>query len=275
MSARNQALLEAEVLLAEILGMNREYLLSHGEEIVEEADEKLFLSYVRRILNGEPLAYIIHKKEFFGLDFYVDERVLVPRPETEAIVEEILNYLNNDFERSGGFRMLDIGTGSGNIPVAVTHATVDSGGRIDSIDAIDKSEEALEVAKINVSQYNLDDKISLFQSDLLENIGSMESYDVISANLPYIGEEIYRNVDENVEKYEPAQALFGGRDGLEIYRRLCAEMTEKEIEFEIFLGEFGFGQAEDVGKLLEEFFPGKWSIKKDLAGIDRMFIIKN
>lgn len=266
--------LEAEVLLAYVLGCDREYLIGHGDDEVEIGLLKLFLKYMKEFKDGKPVAYITKGKEFYGMDFFVDERVLIPRPETEMLVEEALKYFANRNLRK--IRILDVGTGSGNIAISLLcEAQKLNENLVAEVDVVDISEDALEVAKINVQQYGIENEVHVFQSDLLENIDDFAKYDVIVTNLPYIGERENNFVEENVKKYEPNGALFGGRDGLKLYEKLFNQIKEKNIDFGVLIGEFGFGQTKKMSELLNKFFAQKWRIEKDLAGIDRMFVVTN
>lgn len=266
--------LEAEVLLAYVLGYDREYLIGHGDEDIEIGLLKLFLKYMKEFKDGKPVAYITKGKEFYGMDFFVDERVLIPRPETEMLVEDGLKYLASKNLRK--IRILDVGTGSGNIAISLLcEAQKLNENLVAEVDAVDISEDALEVAKINVQQYGVENEVHVFQSDLLENIDDSAKYDVIVTNLPYIGERENNFVEENVKKYEPNGALFAGDDGLKLYEKLFSQIKEKNIDFGILIGEFGFGQTKKIKELLSKFFAQKWRIEKDLAGIDRMFVVTN
>jgi len=277
---RETASLDAEVLLAYVLGEDREYLISHGEEDVNELTVVMFEEYLKQIAKGKPMAYILREKEFYGLNFFVDERVLVPRPETEHVVMKALDFLRINDEVGRKFRILDVGTGSGCIPISIAHgfseaATAKAGsskGEIGQIDAIDMSETALEVAKVNVSQYGLEETVHVYQSDLLENVEEGEKFDLIVANLPYIGENDC-NVSSDVRKYEPRAALFGGSDGLDLYKKMFQQLCDKGVGFEMMIGEFGFGQRKELEKLLSKYFDQEWSVEKDHAGIDRIFVI--
>lgn len=257
------ALLDCELLLAFILAEKKEYLLAHGDEEVSGEDEKLFLSYLERVKMGEPIAYIVGEKEFFGLDFFVDSRVLIPRPETEFLVERALEFL----EEKGGRKIIDVGTGSGCIAVSIARNLPGN----EEIQMVDISEEALAVARMNAERHEVEDRVQLFQSDLLEEAD--DYYDVIVANLPYIGEVKHRFVAENTEKFEPAVALFGGEDGLVLYKKMFQQIRDRNIRFRLLLGEFGFDQAGDMEKLLNNYFEQNWEIFDDLAGIPRFFIV--
>ncbi len=272
LGSRETASLDAEVLLAYVIGEDREYLISHVEEEVDVADAALFEKYLKQIDRGKPMAYILGEKEFYGLNFFVDERVLVPRPETEHVVEKALDYLCANDRAGRRFRVLDVGTGSGCIPISIAYGFSEAGGEIGQIDAVDVSETALEVARVNVSQYGLEEMIHVYQSDLLENIEEGEGFDLIVANLPYIGEES-GIVSPGVKKYEPQAALFGGSDGLELYKKMFQQLRDKGVGFEMMIGEFGFGQRKELEGLLSKYFDQEWSVEKDHAGIDRIFVI--
>ncbi|MBD3330829.1 peptide chain release factor N(5)-glutamine methyltransferase [Candidatus Peregrinibacteria bacterium] len=267
--------LEIEVLLASVMDLSKEELFLNADAQVSAPEVELFKKYMARLKGGEPIAYILNKKEFFGLDFFVDNRVLVPRPESEHIVEKTLEYMERERNESGknSFRVLDIGTGSGNIIIAIVNTALQREFDIEGI-GLDVSDEAIEVARINCDQHSLSDNLGIFQSNLLEVTDEAEHFDVIVANLPYIGEEKHRYIEGNVEKFEPHIALFGGKDGLELYRNLFEQIKEKEITFGLMLGEFGFAQTENMEKILSEHFEENHAIIKDLAGIDRVFVVR-
>lgn len=270
------ALLDVEVILQHVLGVEKEYLLMNSEQEVDDDLQKLFEAYIERVISGEPVAHITGDKEFFALSFFVDKRVLIPRPETEFLVEYAIKYLSELSEQvDRRFKVLDVGTGSGNIAVSLAHYfQARDWDILDEILAFDVSFDALEVARINASQHAVENLIEFVESDLLEVVDEGAYFDVILANLPYIGLEKYRFVGANVEKYEPGVALFGGVDGLQLYKKMFQQIRDKNLEFGVLLGEFGFAQSEDLATLLKEYFGEHWSIKTDLAGIDRFFIIQ-
>ncbi|MBP9771054.1 peptide chain release factor N(5)-glutamine methyltransferase, partial [Candidatus Gracilibacteria bacterium] len=237
-----------------------------------------YMAYLKKVKDGEPVAYILKEKEFYGLNFYVDNRVLVPRPETEQLVETVLSFLeekygvkrSREFESDAEkFRILDVGTGSGNI--AISLAT--NFQNLEAV-ALDVSDDAIEVARVNVNQHGVEDRVELYQSDLLDVIEDGENFHVIVANLPYIGTKTNSDVDENVEKHEPASALFAGEDGLDLYLKMFKQIQEKNVSYDLIVGEFGSMQREDMEALLTDFFGQNWRIEKDLAGLDRMFVVE-
>ncbi len=258
--------LDGEVLLAFCLGESREWLWAHDEEEVSSEVEGRFLELWARRCEGEPVAYLTGVKEFFGLEFLVDARVLVPRPETEMIVEQVQKEKRK--KKKEKMKVLDVGTGSGAIAVSVAVSVPEA-----EVWAVDISFGALEVARENARRHGVLERVHFLESDLLAAVVEGEHFEVICANLPYIGEVKHRHVEANVERFEPRLALFAGEDGLDLYRRLFAQLKEKGVSFDLLLCEFGFGQGEDVRVLAEEFFTGKWKIVKDLSGVERVLEI--
>lgn len=278
------AVLNCEVVLANVLGVDKEYLIAHSDQEIGGDSEfsedlaDLYMAYLKKVKEGQPVAYILKEKEFYGLSFFVDNRVLVPRPETEQLVETVLSFLeekygvkrSREFESDAEkFRILDVGTGSGNI--AISLAT--NFQNLEAV-ALDVSDDAIEVARVNVNQHGVEDRVELYQSDLLDVIEDNEKFHVIVANLPYIGTKTNAEVDENVEKHEPASALFAGEDGLDLYLKMFKQIQEKNVGYDLIVGEFGSMQREDMEALLTDFFGQNWRIEKDLAGLDRMFVVE-
>jgi release factor glutamine methyltransferase len=262
--------LAAEVILAFVLKKNREYLYTHFHDYIDKKFVTEFFKLMKQYLEGKPVSYITNQKEFFGLSFYVDERVLIPRPETELIVETVIDLISSDsrFRCKKMFNILDIGTGSGNIAIALAFNVPNV-----HIVASDFSKEALEVAKINVNNYNLKNKIKLIYSDLLENILE-KKFDIIVANLPYIGLNKNNFISKETKDFEPHIALFGGDDGLALYRRLFKQLVAKKNFTKYLLGEIGFLHGKDIRKLIVKYFGDvDYKILPDLAGMDRYFII--
>ncbi len=259
-------MLAVEVLLAFVLKKDRSYLVANIKMEIDQEMEREFWRLFERLKTGEPLAYLINLKEFFGLDFYVDQRVLIPRPETELLVEKVLALAE---QGSGKLRILDVGTGSGCIAISLAKNLPGA-----QVLGIDLSVEALTVAKINLEKCGLNRQVSFYQSDLLEQISAEEKFDVIVANLPYIGLEKFNSVAESVRKFEPATALFAGDDGLDLYRKLFTQVHGRRWNFKLFLGEFGFGQENEIRNLAKTFFPERnLEICPDYAKIERVFMV--
>ena len=205
------ARLEAELLLAHALHKSRVYLYAEYEAPVDPAERDEYRSLITRRAQGEPLAYITGLKEFMSLEFQVDHRVLIPRPDTEILVEEAIR-LGQDWELP---RVCDVGCGSGAIAVSLAHYLPQA-----RVWAVDISPEALELASSNAQKNQVE--INLARSDLLLSLPADELFHIIAANLPYINDYDYARLDKTVAGYEPALALKGGPDGLDLYRALVA-----------------------------------------------------
>jgi release factor glutamine methyltransferase len=260
---RQEEALAAELLLSFLLNKKKEYLFLNPSEEIHQEQEKNFQALFKRFYQGEPLAYLTHHKEFFGLDFHVDKRVLIPRPETELLVEKVLELT----KKTGDVRILDIGTGSGCIALSLAKNLPGA-----QITASDISTEALQVAALNRETHGLKDRVTLIESNLLQNIE--EPFDIIVANLPYIGEKKFNFVAREVYKYEPHIALFGGDDGTFLYEQLFQQLKAKKWQPHFLLGEFGFLQGEKIRGLHAQYFPDEQlEIFQDYAKIERIFMI--
>ncbi len=261
--------LAAEVLLAHVLNTDKARLFLDRRKEVDDEKAGRFGGLVSRHRMGEPVAYLIGCKEFFGLDFFVDKNVLIPRPETEMLVEKVLAFSKNYNSEEGILSVLDVGTGCGNIAVSLAVNCRDF-----HVTAVDVSAGALEVAKKNAVVHGVSAQIDFLVSDLLENVSG--DFDVIVANLPYIGEEKFNFVSKEALDYEPHTALFGGYDGLRLYEKLFVQIKEKNLNPQMILGEFGFLQGDLMRELLTVHFgENGWVIEKDLASIERMFVVKS
>lgn len=274
--------LDAEVLLAYALKKDREFLFKNCDETPTPDEIKIFGELVVQRKTGKPVAYLTYGKEFYGLTFYVDENVLIPRPETEQVVDEVLNFgaeiplrfpLRHGsippFAKGGlgEISLLDVGTGSGCVAVALAHHWPSL-----RVSACDISLEALKIAKQNAKDQRA--KIQFYQSDLLADVSG--EYEIVVANLPYVGEVENRIIDKNVEKFEPHLALFGGRDGLQLYERLLQQLAGWLVRPSLLILEIGWSQREAVTELVEKYLPGsRIECRKDLAGHDRIVKILN
>lgn len=263
--------LAVEILLAFVIKKTREYLIAHPDEEIDESRLEEFMKLIERLRKGEPVAYITKEKEFYDIAFYVDERVLIPRPETEFLVEKTLGIINNeDLFKGNKVNVCDMGTGCCNISVALA-----ANSNKVSIDAVDADKKALEVAKINIKNNDFEERVKIVHSDLLANIKD-KKYDIIIANLPYIGEKTNNYISSQTKKYEPEKALYGGTDGLQLYRRLFEQICNFSKYPYYILGEMGFSHKKEITKIIKYYFPYcENEIHSDAAGFDRYFIVKN
>ena len=252
------ASLEAEVLLRHVLGLNRvQFYLQLSRELSADENEN-FRQLVRRRLNSEPTAYITGHREFYGLDFHVDNRVLIPRPESELLVETALALAA---KRPIGI-IGDIGTGSGAIAISLALSFPRA-----RIYATDVSSSALRVARMNCEKHNVTNRICLLQGDLLEPLP--EPADLIVANLPYVREAELSQV--NTRHFEPSLALNGGHDGLETIRRISAQVSAKLRPGGALLLEIGLGQDEAMTAFFYRLFPSaEIKLVPDGNGINRV-----
>ncbi len=253
----DDASFESEVLLRHTLKLSRAQLYVEFNREVSHDECENYRCAIARRSTGEPTAYIIGYREFFGHDFQVDNRVLIPRPETELLVEHAIKIArNNDVS------IADVGTGSGVIAISLAVSLPRA-----NIYAIDISQDALDVAHSNCLIYGVENRVNLLVGDLLEPL--TEPVDIIVANLPYIKKHALSNV--NTYGFEPSIALDGGVDGLDKIRRLCTQIPGKLNPGGTVLLEIGYDQSYAVTSLLKRCFPyANTKVSRDLAGLTRM-----
>lgn len=256
-----EPILKAKILLAFSINKNKEYLVSHDNEELIESIVSKYMKYITRLANYEPLQYIIGKQEFMKLDFFVNNSVLIPRQDTEILVEEVLNLCS----KTKDITILDLCTGSGAIAISISKNIPQV-----SILASDISKEALKVAKINNS--NLNTNVNFIESDLFNNIN--QKFNIIVSNPPYIETETINHLDKEVQE-EPKIALDGGKDGLDIYRKIIDNAYNYLTDEGYLCLEIGYNQKEAVTELIKR--TNKYEqiyTKQDLSGKDRIVICK-
>ena len=251
------------------------YHLAHKEPhqlylmMDEEVDEELLKQFqdgMQRYMNGEPIQYINGKENFFSRDFIVNENVLIPRYETEELVENILYKIDDYFDDYSSIDLCDVGTGSG--AIAITLALEEP--KLNVV-ATDISEEALKVAKANASE--LDAQVTFYQGDMLEPlIDRQQKFDIFVSNPPYIPQD--QEIESVVKDNEPHVALFGGTDGLYFYRKIFKDVRHVLKDRALLAFEMGFDQRELMSQAVEQYFPDTpYEIIKDINGKDRMLFI--
>lgn len=258
--------LDVEIFLQKALGdVDRIYIhLNLNKELTKEQYDE-FLGYINDRINGRPVAYIVGNREFMGLDFFVKEGVLIPRPDTETLVEEIIELCKNKNEE---INIIDIGTGSGAITVSLAKYIENS-----NITSLDISDIPLEVGKINAVNNGVDNRIEFLKSDVFTAIKNTEKkFDIIVSNPPYIPKKDIETLHTQVKDYEPYNALEGGEDGLDFYRQITEESVQYLKQGGILAYEVGHDQAEDVSKIMKHHGYDKIYTKKDIQGIDRVVI---
>ena len=260
--------LDAEVLLAAVLGKDRMYLYVHFDEPLEPAELVRFRSYVKERAAHVPLAYVLGRREFMGLDFCVTRDTLIPRPDTEVLVQCAVDFLRARVKAGADdLRIADIGTGTGAIALSVLHHT--EGTRAD---AVDISPRAAEVARANAARLGLAERLDIHVGDLLAPLAG-QTYDMILSNPPYIPTVDIATLMPEVCRYEPHLALDGGTDGLNIYRRLMADAPTLLKEGGAIAVEVGIDEAAAVAALaLAHPRIVRTETRKDLAGIERVVV---
>lgn len=256
--------LKARILMQFILNKPRQYLLVYDNEPLTLRQEVDYFKAIKKVINGIPLQHITHMQEFMKMNFYVNEDVLIPRPDTEVLVEEVINIAN----KINAKKILDLCTGSGAIAVSLAKYIENS-----KITAVDISNKALSVAKLNAKNNEVENQITFVESDLFDKLNK-EKYDMIVSNPPYIKKKVIKTLDKEVQK-EPKIALDGGYDGLDFYRKIIHQGYEY-LKFKGYLClEIGYDQKIDVIELIENEEKYKDTYcKKDLYGNDRVVITK-
>jgi len=259
-----EARLDAEILLAEARSLSRAVLRARLDDAPDAVSEARFAARIARRMQHEPVAYIVGRQAFYGLDFAVDRRVLIPRPETELLVECALAWL----AARGAAVVADVGTGSGAIAVSLAVHAPDA-----RISALDRSPGALDVARANAARHGFAARIDFRESDLLS--GAPERIDLIAANLPYITPAEWPDLARGIADYEPRMALDGGAEGLDLFRRLFAQAPANLAPGGALMLEIGWTQARAVSALAQAAFPAAAvRVRRDDADLERLVIVQ-
>ena len=267
LASQESARLDIQMLLEQVLNIDRATLYAYPERELTDEQEQRFLALLERRKRGEPIAYILGHEEFYGLDFLVDRRVLIPRPETEMLVETALRIVRERLVNDQVPLVADIGTGSGAIPITIAVEEP----RIPLLYAIDISADALAVAQQNCQLHHVEQRVSLLYGDLLAPLP--EPVDILIANLPYVGTDEVDVMTRDVIDYEPHLALFSGTNGLDLLQRFLQEVRDsnKLKPHAVVLLEIGYRQREPLAALLASYLPQAQVVfHRDYAGWDRM-----
>lgn len=255
-----ESTLDARLLLEAVCGTNRNDLLVHGEQPVEPEAEEKYFGWIGKRAGRIPLQQLTGEQDFMGLTFSVNEHVLIPRQDTEILVEEVLKELHD------GMRVLDMCTGSGCILLSLLHYSNDCEGL-----GVDLSAEALEVAGRNVLKVLTPEKaehVHFLQSDLFEKVEG--KFEIIVSNPPYIASAEVDRLMPEVRDHEPRMALDGTEDGLEFYRRIIAEAGQYLVSSGMLFFEIGYDQGQAVSELMREHGYREVQVVQDYAGLDRV-----
>jgi release factor glutamine methyltransferase len=253
--------LDSEILLSKIIKKNRKYLILNSNEELKKENIKSFDYLVKRRKKGEPIAYLINKKEFWKQNFYINQNVLIPRPDTETLVEETLKLFNVNSK----LNMLDIGTGSGCILLSILKERRNFFGT-----GIDISKKAINVARFNAKMHQLSNRVKFYNSDVDKFL--IGKYDLVVSNPPYIKRQDLKYLEVDVKGFEPKLALDGGKDGFSKITKVISKTSSLLKRNGRFILEIGFGQKNRILNILEKnnFFINK--VLKDYGKNDRCII---
>ena len=261
--------LDALLILEFLLNVDRSYLYTHGDRVVSDEIVDKYVYFIEKRKIGYPLSYLLKEKDFYDLSFYIDEGVLVPRPDTEILVDWIINTAIEKYQNRP-INIVDLGTGSGCIGITLAYHLKNA-----VIYAVDLDNKALEVTEKNILRYKLNNRVVLCNGDMFDGIKSLQlegKVDIIVSNPPYIPSQVIEGLQVEVRKYEPRKALDGGSDGLDFYRRIIPESKTYLNKSGILAFEIGYSQGEIVKRLfIEEGFCNV-EIIKDLQGLDRVVV---
>jgi release factor glutamine methyltransferase len=256
--------LNAETLLMFVLGVNRAYLYAHPERELSSAEQSRYDEVIAQRAQDVPSQYITGHQEFWGLDFLVSPAVLIPRPETEHLVETVLELARE----VPNPRIVDVGTGSGCIALALAHELKGA-----EIYGVDLSAEALEIACVNAARLQLDGRVRLLQSNVLEALAETRDFDFVVSNPPYVGFDEADKVQRSVFEYEPKMAVFAGYGGLDVIGPLIVQANDVLKPGGYLVMEVGYSMRDAVLKLISDTLWNEPMIFPDLQGIPRVVAV--
>ena len=259
------AALDRDVILEHVTGFDRAYLLAHPEATVSNADFEKFKELINKRRNHMPVSYITGHKEFMGLDFIVNEHTLIPRPDTETLVEEVSLLITGLVERQESIRILDLCSGSGAIGLSLAHRFPQS-----QLVLADISPRAMAVARMNAQNLGLNEQTDFKVGDLFDAIKGADDFDIIVSNPPYITKDDMRTLPRDVREYEPRQALDGGPSGLDFYERISDKARQYLVDGGSLYFEIGADQGQTVSDLLHQYNWQDIEVINDLAGKSRV-----
>ncbi len=260
--------LEARLILVKLLNVDKSYLYAYGDREVEDEIRDQFLEIIEKRSEGYPLQYILKEKEFMGLNFYIEEGVLVPRPDTECLVEYVIEYIEKEYYDLN-IRVLDLGIGSGAISLSIAQNCPNV-----YVYGVDIDETPIRISNINKKRFNLTN-VEFFKGNMFEAIEDLDlrnSVHIIASNPPYIPSKDIQSLQAEVRIYEPRLALDGGLDGLNFYRDITKKANEYLIDKGLLIYEIGYNQGQEVKEILEENGFVNIKILKDIQGLDRVVL---
>ena len=256
---------ESVYIFSKVLGVDKSFLYTNLDKKVSKEEEEEFLNLIDRRALGEPISYIFKEKEFMGIDFFVEKGVLVPRPETEGLVEYIIDYIEEEHKEEK-IKILEIGVGTGAISLSIGKACKNA-----EILGIDIEDGPIKVANKNLDKLGLENVV-FRKSDLFENINDDEKFSIIVSNPPYIKTDLIDSLQIDVRDFEPRLALDGGSDGLDFYRRISRQAKKHLLHGAMLIYEIGFDQGKTVKEILLKEGYKDISLIKDFQGLDRIVL---
>ncbi len=260
--------LELRLILSKLLNKDKSYVYAFGDKEVSEDIREKFMEIVKLRSQGYPFQYIMKEKEFMGLDFYIEDGVLIPRPDTEILVEYIIEYIQKNY-RDVDIKVLDLGIGSGAISLSIANYCPNA-----FIYGVDIEDTPIKVSNINKERLNIANarflKGNMF--DAISKFNLEKSFHIIASNPPYIPSEEIEKLQIEVKTYEPRIALDGGDDGLRFYRLISSQAKDYIVDGGLLIFEIGFNQGESVKKILEKNNYNDVIVLKDLQGHDRVVL---
>ncbi len=258
--------LDARTIVKARLGLSDADIIAKPDLEISSKQQKQIERDVKDRIAGKPVSKILGQKEFWGLDFKVTAETLSPRPETEILIEAVLDFVT---DKDQPLNILDLGTGTGCIPIALLKELPNTRAV-----AVDLSEAALDVARENARAHGVEDRIEFIQSDWFENVPEQMRFDVVTSNPPYIANPDLKSLPKEVKNHDPILSLDGGADGLEPYKIIFDQLTHRLKEGGHAFFEFGSGQRESLERLVRDSHTNPVRVIPDLAGIDRVLEIK-
>lgn len=261
-------LFESRLILAEILNVDKSYIYTYGDKKVSEDIQNRFIERLKKRATGYPMAYILNEKQFMGLDLYIEEGVLIPRPDTEILVEYVINYIENNYKDSK-INVLDIGIGSGAISLSIGNYCPNT-----RVYGMDIGDTPIKVSNINKEKLSLSN-VSFHQGDLFRAIKDLElegKCEIIISNPPYISKDQIKTLQKDVVDYEPLLALDGGIDGLDFYRKITIEAKHYLVKGGMLIYEIGYDQGPALTNIMRQEGFKDIKIVKDLQGLDRVIL---
>lgn len=257
--------LEVRLILSKLLNVDKTYIYAFGDREVPEEVADEFLRLVDKRSSGYPFQYLIGEKEFMGLDFYLEEGVLVPRPDTEILVEYVLEHIKA--LKTDNIKVLDLGIGSGAISLSIAYSCPQV-----YVYGVDIDDIPIRVSNINKERFGLKN-VELLKGDLFQPLKEMKiSFHIIASNPPYIPKAVIETLQDEVKNFEPRLALDGGEDGLDFYREISQKAKDFLVDKGLLIFEIGHDQGEAVRKIMEKDGYYNIEVKKDLQGLDRIVV---